>query len=409
MSRSTGVGVLAAVALVLAAASTATAQPIAGLAADIPTGAQAPRSTATARAAAAGVQYGNGPVMHSDRTHLIFWEPAGSGLAFDPGYISLIETFLSQVAADSHMPTNVYGLSGQYHDGNGPAAYNSQYAGALIDTDPLPPNGCTEPLLTGPGWTICLSEDQINAEMEQFIAAHHLPLAGPDLYILVTPNKMGNCQGTGPANCSLGGSHMGFCGYHTAIEGGALKYAVIPYNAVNGHCQSDNPRPNASTADPAISTISHEQMEAITDPFGDGWLQRNSSLEIGDLCLSNYGPSLGGSGPSLYDQVIHGGHYYLQEEWSNDDGRCAAQDESDRPSLSVQGRVRAGRKSKFVGHGSDPDGQIVAYFWTFGDGRTGSHRTVHHKYKRRGTYTLTLRVTDSDGNWAFTTRTIKVR
>ncbi len=30
--------------------------------------------------------YNGGPVLHSNRTHPIFWEPAGSGLTFDPGY-----------------------------------------------------------------------------------------------------------------------------------------------------------------------------------------------------------------------------------------------------------------------------------------------------------------------------------
>ena len=58
-------------------------------------------------------------------THLIFWEPAGSGLTYDAGYQSLIERFLSDVAADSRMPTNIYGLSGQYRDSVGPAAYDS--------------------------------------------------------------------------------------------------------------------------------------------------------------------------------------------------------------------------------------------------------------------------------------------
>ena len=50
-----------------------------------------------------------------------------------------------------------------------------------------------------------------------------------------------------------------------------LLYAVIPYNAVPGHCQSDNPRPNSSTADPALSTLSHEHIETVTDPDGDAW------------------------------------------------------------------------------------------------------------------------------------------
>ena len=63
---------------------------------------------------------------------------------------------------------------------------------------------------------------------------------------------------------------IGFCGYHTVSSSDTL-YAVIPYNAVNGHCQSGNPRPNASTADPALSTISHELAETVTDPYGNAW------------------------------------------------------------------------------------------------------------------------------------------
>ena len=74
------------------------------------------RATPSARPRGPHLPYGGGPVLHSNRTHLIFWQPAGSGLDFDPGYQSLIETFLADVAADSRTPTNVYGLSGQYAD-----------------------------------------------------------------------------------------------------------------------------------------------------------------------------------------------------------------------------------------------------------------------------------------------------
>ena len=70
---------------------------------------------------------------------------------------------------------------------------------------------------------------------------------------------------------------------------------MIPYNAVTGHCQSGNPRPNASTADPAISTISHEHNESVTDPLGNAWVD-SSGDEIADLCITSYGPALGGTG-----------------------------------------------------------------------------------------------------------------
>ena len=48
---------------------------------------------------------------------------------------------------------------------------------------------------------------------------------------------------------------------------------------------------------------------------------------------------------------------------------------------------------------TDPDGQVVSYFWNFGDGttQTTSIPTVTHKYATNGTYDVTLRVTDNEG------------
>jgi hypothetical protein len=118
-----------------------------------------------APARAANLPYGGGPVLHSNRTHLIFWQPAGSGLSYDPGYESLIERFLKNVAAASHSTDSVYGLTGQYDDAHGPAVYASTYGGAVVATDRLPPNGCAEPPGIGPGWTVCLTDGQLVAEL----------------------------------------------------------------------------------------------------------------------------------------------------------------------------------------------------------------------------------------------------
>jgi PKD domain len=383
----------------------------AGVVADVPSGVHV-RAGPVASAAASPLEYFNGPVLHANRTHLIFWQPSGSGLSFDAGYQSLIETFLAQVAADSHRPTNVYAVSGQYHDSSGPAAYDSSYGGAVLDSDSLPVNGCTEPPLTGPGWTTCLSASQLDSEVRHVVAADHLPTTNRDVYFLVTPKGLGSCEGSGPRNCALGGSASGYCGYHTVSSDGSIRYAVIPYNAVKDpdgtvHCQSQNPRPNSSTADPTLSTISHEHNEMVTDPFGDAWLD-SSGEEEADKCITSFGPILGGSGSSGFNQLIHGGHYFLQDEWSNDDGGCASREEADPISASVPGHPSSGRRGQFVGHARDPDGAIVGYDWFFGDGRTHHGRIVHHKYRKAGTYRLVLRSTDTAGLWAFAVRTIQV-
>jgi len=45
----------------------------------------------------------------------------------------------------------------------------------------------------------------------------------------------------------------------------------------------------------------------------------------------------------------------------------------------------------------DPDGSIVSYFWTFGDGTNATGITTTHSYADNGTYTVTLTVIDDDG------------
>jgi PKD repeat protein len=46
---------------------------------------------------------------------------------------------------------------------------------------------------------------------------------------------------------------------------------------------------------------------------------------------------------------------------------------------------------------SDPDGSIVGYAWTFGDGSNGAGVSPGHTFGSVGTYTVSLTVTDSDG------------
>jgi PKD repeat protein len=56
----------------------------------------------------------------------------------------------------------------------------------------------------------------------------------------------------------------------------------------------------------------------------------------------------------------------------------------------------------------DPDGQIVAYDWTFGDGGTGSGKIVKHTYTKEGTFKIQLTVTDDRGGEGKTSQAIKV-
>lgn len=348
-------------------------------------------------------------MLRANRTHLIVWQPAGSGLRFDHGYRNLVEAFLANVAAASHSTSDVFATTGQYTDGGGhPAAYSSRFGGAVLDGDRLPTSGCVEPPVTGPGWTVCLTDSQLQSELEHVVQADRLPTGPDDVYFLLTPRGFGSCLGTTPTSgCALGGSENGYCGYHSSTPDGLLRYAVIPFNAVSGHCQSNNPRPNHSTADPTLSTVSHELSEMITDPYGDAWMTR-SGYEMADLCATDYGAPLGGSKSGAYDEIIGKGHYWLQEEWSNAAGSCQPRAKADSASFSVTRGKAAEHRVSFRASASDPEGRIVAYRWSFGDGGTGSGRHVRHRFSAGGAHIVTLRVTDSWGNWGTVARRVRV-
>jgi len=57
----------------------------------------------------------------------------------------------------------------------------------------------------------------------------------------------------------------------------------------------------------------------------------------------------------------------------------------------------------------DPDGIIVKYEWSFGDGARGTDRSTSHVYTTSGTYTITLVVTDDNGKTATVRETIVVQ
>jgi hypothetical protein len=400
-----GAGLAVTVLLVFCAG--AQARPADGVVRD--QGAHVARLARRADAQASKLPYGGGPVLNWNRTHVIFWQPAGSGLSFDPGYESLIVTFLRNVAGASHSSSSVYGLTGQYRDDQGPAAYASLYGGSVLDSDPLPASGCAEPPATGPGWKVCLTDAQLQQEIEHVVRADRMPTGPTDVYFLVTPNGFGNCSDSASTSCALGGDANGYCAYHSQTSDGLVLYAVIPYNAVPGHCQSGNPRPNGSTADPALSTISHEQSEMITDPSGNAWIDPQTGNEVGDLCLTSFGPDIGGSGLTAWNEQIGGGHYYLQEEWSNTAGACEPRPRPDTDSfVATRTAVKAGWMF-FLGRARAGSGSIVGYHWFFGDGKSETGRVVTHRYGHAGAYRVVLRTTDSWGNWAFYARTVLVR
>lgn len=83
-----------------------------------------------------------------------------------------------------------------------------------------------------------------------------------------------------------------------------------------------------------------------------------------------------------------------------DDIEAAAESNSQPPlaSLTGTGSLAEGGSGNFDASASvDPNGSIVSYAWSFGDGATGEGASVAHVFAQDGEYEVTVTTTDNDG------------
>ena len=62
-----------------------------------------------------------------------------------------------------------------------------------------------------------------------------------------------------------------------------------------------------------------------------------------------------------------------------------------------------------ISNDTDPDGTIVSWGWSFGDGDIGIVQNPSHKFETVGTFTVTLTVVDNDGAMDFHSVDIEVK
>jgi hypothetical protein len=247
----------------------------------------------------------------------IFWAPLGRRFAFPPKYESIIDSYVSNVAAASGSTDNVYSVDTEYYDMAGGAESYIKYAihagGPVVDTDAFPPYNCSP----APGYTACITDLQLKAELRLITSDLRLPTNLAHFYPVFFP------PGVETVDIDGSNSYDGFCGYHRAFgpNGDKTVYADIAYEATS--CNAGQAPNGNLPADGAVSTLSHELNEAITDPLElqHAWTD-TASNEIADLCDEVYGRPLGSTNPSNpsgseYNQVINGGTYYTQEMFSN--------------------------------------------------------------------------------------------
>jgi uncharacterized membrane protein YgcG len=408
------------------------------------------------------LEYHGGPVMHSNSTYAIYWDPTQNPSAqYDGDWKSLINHFLQDVGNASGRLDNVYALTPLYTDTTGRAAYSSSFGGAYTDTTAYPSSDCTDPD-PGAGGFACLTDAQLRMELGAFIAAHHLQTGLGTIFFLFTPpgvtvctdaggGSTGHCSDSEPS--STESYERSFCSYHSYIAGESpTLYAVQPWTAGTlgtygvehnggvdcqggtGVQQEPNQTPGRDTdgdfdlglADVIINEVSVEQIATETDPLLNGWYapkeQANKGNEVTDQCRNWFQPVLGGSeaanaseandseAGTLFNQHIGERSYYLNTEY---DQAALTQDYPGvacipgvrlAPSFTSPDPVNAGDIVGFDGTESDVALGVVNYKWNFGDGtapESGANAgSVFHSFTYGGTYEVTLTVTDGGGNIA---------
>lgn len=311
--------------------------------------------TTSALTSTGNLAYHGGPVMASNANYALYWAPSGSP-AYPAEYQSGVDQFFEDLAHDSGGEQNVDSVATQYADGAGEAArYQSSFAGAILDTDPYPKNGCTKA-------PICLTDAQIQAELGNYVTAHGLPADLAHEYFVLTPPGVEDCFESSGVECSAGSSAPVYCAYHGdfSSSAGPIVYANDPYVTGIQGCDTGE-HPNDKPSDGVIlGGLSHEHNESITDPQLDAWYASNGE-ENGDKCrtfeeASEYGTPLGTAPDgSRYNQLIDAHEYWYQQEWSNEGSVCKQRLALSAPAVTkigpTKGPAAGGTSVKITGTG----------------------------------------------------------
>jgi hypothetical protein len=247
--------------------------------------------------------YQGGPVMAgTTQAYAIFWEPTGSYV--DPSYNDLLTRYFGDVG-----PSPLYQNNTQYTDSNGNAPQSAVLTNTWVDTNtPYPAKA--------------LTDSDIQKEVVNAMAANGWVPAITNAFFVFTALNTLICDSSG---CSEPGNG-GFCAYHSAFNlpnvAEPVIYGAMPYDGndlVNCYALGSSPNGDAA-ADAEISTTSHEQIEAATDPVPDtGWYDPVAGQEIGDKCAYQY-QQINADGSNV---SWNNNPYIVQSEWDNTITGCA--------------------------------------------------------------------------------------
>jgi hypothetical protein len=233
-------------------------------------------------ARSSNLSYHNGPVIHQAKVVSIFWGPAATwGTNASPSPLAQsIAAFFGQYGTNGE-----YNVITQYYDFSGSVQLTNLSSRYWVDNS-TPPTNVTD----------------TNVRDEVIKAIGQVGLDANTVYEVFLPATSYASYGNWT---SCGGPNLQFCAYHSnfGYSVADVKYASMPYPSCGG-CEW----PGWTDAQNFEHFASHETREAVTDPDGTAWYDRQGN-EADDKCAWS---------PSPF--IVNGFGY--QYEWSNVNGGC---------------------------------------------------------------------------------------
>lgn len=173
-------------------------------------------------------------------------------------------------------------------------------------------------------------------------------------------------------------------------------------------------RPIKAVAPNVLPQAAFESSVVDLDASFDGGTSTDSDGTIAAYAWS-FGDGTTGSGRNVTKRYNSAGQYTVTLTVTDDRGGASTTTrtvEAVAPNVLPVAGFQSNSNDLVAdfdgGESADSDGSIVSYAWNFGDGTTGSGKTVSKSFAAGGTYSVTLTVTDNRGGSASTTKQLTV-
>jgi len=190
-----------------------------------------------------------------------------------------------------------------------------------------------------------------------------------------------------------------------AVYGTALTQAQVTEH-YNIGAEIEEPDPNIPPTADFTADVDHR-----TVSFEGSWADPDGAVA---LYTWDFGDGETASGPSPNHTYAIQGTYTVTFTVTDDDGATGSVTKTvtTKPNVAPVSQFTSSANElvvSFDGTGSsDPDGDIVGYSWSFGDGGLSTSATPTHTYTAPGTYSVSLAVEDDWGDITSLTKSITV-